>query len=146
MRDGILYAVEIWSADNTLAWKSMPTRECRYHIITLTWYQNLNAIMIFKQRVLIMLQQLNGEIKYKSNKTNHTRNGQVLLRNLQYIHHNNIWCTIYYKQVDFECMSNEFESSKWIRLYLTKSLTQGLPINIRVQIDNSPMPNNSNKK
>ena len=93
---------------------------------------------------MIMLQQLNGELTYKLSKTNHTRNRQVLLRNLQYIHHNNIRCynVVYIGRIR---MCNEFESSKWIRLYLTESLTQGLPINIRVQIGNSPMTNNSNK-
>ena len=58
----------------------------------------------------------------------------------------NIWCYNSLHRKEFECMGYEFESSKWIRLYLTESLTQGLPINIRVQIGNSLMTNNSNNQ
>ena len=43
-------------------------------------------------------------------------------------------------------MGYEFESSKWTWLYLIEYLTQGLPINIVVQIDNSLMTNNSNNQ
>ena len=93
-----------------------------------------------------MLQQLEGEWTYKLRKTNHTRNRKVLLRNLQYIHHSNIQCYNSLHRKEFKCMSNEFKSSKWIWLYLSESLTQGLLINIRVQIDNSLMTNNSNNQ
>ena len=37
--------------------------------------------------------------------------------------------TIVYIGKEFECMGQQFESPKWIWLYLTESLTQGVPIN-----------------
>ena len=102
--------------------------------------------MIFKQIVLIIFQQLNGGWTYKLRKTNHTRNEQVLLRNLQYIHHHNIWSYNSLHRKEFKFMIYEFESPKWMWLYLTKYLTHGLSINIEVQQINSLMSNNSINK
>ena len=45
----------------------------------------------------------------------------------------NIWCYNSLHRKEFECMGYEFESPKWILMYLTKSLTHGPLINIRVQ-------------
>ena len=49
------------------------------------------------------------------------------------IHNNNIRCYSSLHRKEFECMGYEYESTKWIWLYLSESLTHGLSINIEVQ-------------
>ena len=45
----------------------------------------------------------------------------------------NIWCYNSLHRKEFECMGYEFESPKWIWMYLTKSLTHNLSIDIGLQ-------------